>query len=165
MTFITKKSLSRRTILKGLGASLALPMLDSMSPALTAAAKSPTRLGWVYVSHGVIFDQALSPAQQRNLERHLGVQVSDRTALILDIFAQRGVGGLVQSQNLRHGLHVRCVQLVEFANVFQDFVELRAIRFQLVFGQLEIGELRNPQHIFPRNLHCVFRRVNRNDSC
>lgn len=38
---------------------------------------------------GVIFDQALSPAQQRNLERHIGVQVADRTALILEIFAQR----------------------------------------------------------------------------
>ena len=38
---------------------------------------------------GVIFDQALSPAQQRNLERHLGVPVADRTALILEIFAQR----------------------------------------------------------------------------
>jgi GTP-binding protein HflX len=40
-------------------------------------------------AHGVIFDQALSPAQQRNLERHLGVPVADRTALILDIFADR----------------------------------------------------------------------------
>jgi GTP-binding protein HflX len=40
-------------------------------------------------AHGVIFDQALSPAQQRNLERHLGVAVADRTALILEIFAQR----------------------------------------------------------------------------
>jgi len=40
-------------------------------------------------AHGVIFDQALSPAQQRNLERHLGVPVADRTSLILDIFANR----------------------------------------------------------------------------
>ncbi|MDP1534201.1 MAG: GTPase HflX, partial [Rubrivivax sp.] len=40
-------------------------------------------------AHGVIFDQALSPAQQRNLERHLGVAVADRTSLILDIFAAR----------------------------------------------------------------------------
>ncbi len=40
-------------------------------------------------AHGVLFDQALSPAQQRNLERHLGVQVADRTALILEIFARR----------------------------------------------------------------------------
>jgi GTPase len=38
---------------------------------------------------GVIFDQALSPVQQRNLEQHLGVPVADRTALILDIFAAR----------------------------------------------------------------------------
>jgi GTP-binding protein HflX len=37
----------------------------------------------------VIFNHALSPAQQRNLERHLSVQVVDRTSLILDIFAQR----------------------------------------------------------------------------
>ncbi|MBL0086002.1 MAG: GTPase HflX [Ideonella sp.] len=40
-------------------------------------------------AHGVLFDQALSPAQQRNLERHIGVPVADRTALILEIFAQR----------------------------------------------------------------------------
>lgn len=37
----------------------------------------------------VIFNHALSPAQQRNLERHLKVRVVDRTSLILDIFAQR----------------------------------------------------------------------------
>ena len=37
----------------------------------------------------VLFDQALSPAQQRNLERHLEVPVYDRTLLILEIFAQR----------------------------------------------------------------------------
>lgn len=40
-------------------------------------------------ARGVIFDQALSPAQQRNLEQHLQVPVADRTALILDIFAAR----------------------------------------------------------------------------
>jgi len=42
--------------------------------------------------HGVseiLFDQSLSPAQQRNLERHMGVAVNDRTLLILEIFAQR----------------------------------------------------------------------------
>jgi GTP-binding protein HflX len=37
----------------------------------------------------VLFDQALSPAQQRNLERFLGVAVNDRTLVILEIFAQR----------------------------------------------------------------------------
>lgn len=57
MTFITKKKMARRTMLKGLGASLALPMLDSMMPALSAATTPTTRLGWVYVSHGVIWSQ------------------------------------------------------------------------------------------------------------
>jgi len=37
----------------------------------------------------VLFDQSLSPAQQRNLERHLDLPVNDRTLLILEIFAQR----------------------------------------------------------------------------
>ena len=40
-------------------------------------------------ARGVIFDQSLSPVQQRNLEQLLGVPVADRTALILDIFAAR----------------------------------------------------------------------------
>jgi len=43
-------------------------------------------------AHGaaeILFDQALSPAQQRNLERHLALPVNDRILLILEIFAQR----------------------------------------------------------------------------
>jgi GTP-binding protein HflX len=43
----------------------------------------------LYQAEAVIFDQALSPAQQRNLERHLGVAVADRTMLILEIFGER----------------------------------------------------------------------------
>ncbi len=37
----------------------------------------------------ILFDQSLSPAQQRNLERHLELPVNDRTLLILEIFGQR----------------------------------------------------------------------------
>ena len=44
-----------------------------------------TQLGAVEV----LFDQSLSPAQQRNLERHLELPVNDRTLLILEIFGQR----------------------------------------------------------------------------
>ncbi len=43
----------------------------------------------LYRAEAVIFDQALSPAQQRNLEKHLGVAVADRTMLILEIFGER----------------------------------------------------------------------------
>ena len=37
----------------------------------------------------ILFDQSLSPAQQRNLERHIGLPVNDRTLIILEIFGQR----------------------------------------------------------------------------
>jgi len=58
MMFITKKSLPRRTFLQGMGATLALPMLDAMAPALSAKTAVPTpRLGFVYVSNGVIQEQ------------------------------------------------------------------------------------------------------------
>ena len=56
MNFITKKSVHRRTFLKGAGATLALPLLDSMIPALSAQVKLTPRVGFVYVSHGVIWD-------------------------------------------------------------------------------------------------------------
>jgi hypothetical protein len=56
--FLTKKHLSRRTILKGAGASIALPLLDAMIPANTAwadtAAAVKTRLGFVYFPHGAV---------------------------------------------------------------------------------------------------------------
>jgi hypothetical protein len=55
---ITKKALHRRTFLRGLGTTLALPLLDGMVPALSAlgktAAKPPVRLGFVYVPNGII---------------------------------------------------------------------------------------------------------------
>jgi hypothetical protein len=53
-------SLSRRTFLRGVGATLSLPFLDAMVPALTAtskAAAAPTRFGFLYIPHGVILDR------------------------------------------------------------------------------------------------------------
>jgi hypothetical protein len=56
--FITRKSVPRRTFLRGLGTTLALPMLDSMVPALSAKSAKPTpRLGFLYIANGVIQDQ------------------------------------------------------------------------------------------------------------
>jgi len=56
--FITRKSLSRRTVLKGAGAAVALPLLDAMIPAGTAlaqtAAKPKVRMGFVYFPHGAV---------------------------------------------------------------------------------------------------------------
>jgi GTPase len=61
-------------------------------PALFVGSGKADEIKELALMHGakeVLFDQSLSPAQQRNLERHLGMPVNDRTLLILEIFAQR----------------------------------------------------------------------------
>ena len=59
--FITKKHLSRRTFLNGVGVTMALPLLESMLPAATAlaqtAARGRTRFGAIYVPHGATMDK------------------------------------------------------------------------------------------------------------
>ncbi len=64
---ITKKAIPRRTVLRGLGTAVALPLLDGMVPALTAlgqtAAALKPRLGVVYVPHGAVMNN-WTPAQE-----------------------------------------------------------------------------------------------------
>jgi hypothetical protein len=59
--FITKKHLSRRAVLRGLGVTIGLPFLDAMMPAATTqsktAAKAATRMGFIYVPHGSVLDR------------------------------------------------------------------------------------------------------------
>jgi Protein of unknown function (DUF1552) len=99
--FISKKHLSRRTFLQGAGATLALPFLESMIPAMSAhaATNSGTRLALVYVPHGAIMDkwtpktdgpnfeftpilQALEPFREYvNVVSGLGHKAADSTAV------------------------------------------------------------------------------------
>jgi hypothetical protein len=101
--FITKKHLPRRTFLRGMGVTLALPLLDSMIPARTllaqTAARPLSRLGFVYVPHGAImaqwtpdkvgagfdFKTILKPLEgyrdQLNVISGLGQQAADTTAV------------------------------------------------------------------------------------
>ena len=61
-------------------------------PALFVGSGKADEIRMLAQMHGakeVWFDQSLSPAQQRNLERHIQMPVNDRTMLILEIFAQR----------------------------------------------------------------------------
>ena len=59
--FITKKHLSRRSVLRGVGAAISLPLLDAMIPAATALAQTAAagrpRLGFFYFPHGAIMEQ------------------------------------------------------------------------------------------------------------
>ena len=70
--FITKKSLPRRTFVRGTGAALALPLLDAMVPALTVqrltAAAPVTRFGFMYVPHGMIMDKWIPATEGADFE-------------------------------------------------------------------------------------------------
>ena len=69
---INKLALPRRTFLRGVGATLALPLLDAMVPALTAlgrtAAAAPLRLGFVFVPNGLILREFLPQTEGRGFD-------------------------------------------------------------------------------------------------
>ena len=68
--FLTKKTISRRTILRGAGTALALPLLDAMIPAFAPAATTTPvkRFGVVYHPNGVIYDKWLPTGVGSNFE-------------------------------------------------------------------------------------------------
>ena len=74
MAFITKKHLPRRTFLRGMGVTLALPLLDSMMPAGTALAKTAalpkSRFCGIYVPHGATMDKWTPATEGSGLRVH-----------------------------------------------------------------------------------------------
>ena len=69
MSFIIKKPLERRTFIKGMGATMALPFLDAMVPALSAMTlRSTPRLGFIYIANGVIQDKWIPETTGANFE-------------------------------------------------------------------------------------------------
>jgi len=69
---VFKKHIPRRTFIRGMGVSLALPLLDSMIPARTlfaqTAAKGTSRIGFVYIPHGAIMDKWTPAAEGAGFE-------------------------------------------------------------------------------------------------
>jgi hypothetical protein len=72
MNFITKKHISRRAVLRGVGVSLSLPLLESMVPAQTplarTAAMPKSRLACIYVPHGAIMDKWTPATEGKGFE-------------------------------------------------------------------------------------------------
>src|SRR5712671_3364997 len=64
---ITRKSIPRRTFLRGAGAALALPVLDAMTPALAADKARPIRMAFVEVPNGIMMDK-WTPAAEGDLQ-------------------------------------------------------------------------------------------------
>ena len=70
--FITRKHLSRRTLLRGMGVGLSLPLLDAMIPAATAlagtAAAPKPRLGFFYFPHGAVMENWTPEGEGRDFQ-------------------------------------------------------------------------------------------------
>jgi hypothetical protein len=70
--FITKKHLDRRTVLRGMGAAIGLPLLDAMIPARTALAQTAAaprpHLGFIYFPHGAVMDKWTPAATGKDFE-------------------------------------------------------------------------------------------------
>src|SRR5262245_42264666 len=72
LMIVTKKTISRRTVLRGMGTAIALPLVDAMVPALTAAQNTPAkpirRFGVVYHPNGIIYDKWLPKGENTDFE-------------------------------------------------------------------------------------------------
>src|ERR1019366_6110121 len=90
--YLTKKSISRRTLLRAAGTAVALPLLDAMIPALAPAATTTPvrRLGVVYHPNGVIYEQWVPTGEgtQYELSKTLkGLEpFKDKTTVITGLF-------------------------------------------------------------------------------
>ena len=117
--FITKKHISRRTVLKAAGVNLALPFLDAMVPAATALAQTAAvpkmRTGFFYIPHGAIMyntshGPAMDQVDAQRLRRRFQAQPDPRFARAVQevrfVLRQsgkrghRGLGSYVQSRDV-----------------------------------------------------------------
>jgi Protein of unknown function (DUF1552) len=150
---VTKKAISRRTILHGLGATVALPLLDAMIPALTAAvntaAKPIRRLGVVYHPNGVIYDKWLPKGVGADFELSptlAGLQpFRDKlivvTGLSMDQAEALGDGGGDHSRacgGYLNGVHVRKSDTVVEAGMSMDQIAARAFERETQLSSLQL---------------------------
>src|SRR5579863_477744 len=88
--FITKKHLTRRTVLRGVGTALALPLLDAMIPARTAlaetAAKATPHMGFIYFPHGAVEAQWVPTGEGQIAEFHDILKPLDKYKALTTVF-------------------------------------------------------------------------------
>ena len=150
---VTKKAISRRTILRGMGATVALPLLDAMIPALTAAADTPAtavrRLGVVYHPNGVIYDKWLPKGVGADFELSptlAGLQpFKDKlivvTNLYMDLAEALGDGGGDHSRacgGYLNGVHVKKSDTVVEGGISMDQIAAKAFARETQLSSLQL---------------------------
>ena len=150
---VTRKALSRRTILRGMGATLALPLLDAMIPALTAAAETPAkgvpRLGVIYHPNGVIYDKWLPKGVGADFElsptlaglQPFKNQLTVVTGLSMDLAEALGDGGGDHSRacgGYLSGVHVKKSDAVVEGGISMDQIAARAFERDTQLSSLQL---------------------------
>jgi hypothetical protein len=150
---VTKNALSRRTILRGMGAAVALPLLDAMIPALTAAAETPAngvrRLGVIYHPNGVIYDKWLPTGVGTDFElsptltglQPFKDQLTVVTGLFMDLAEAMGDGGGDHSRacgGYLSGVHVRKSDAVVEGGISMDQIAARAFERDTQLSSLQL---------------------------
>ena len=146
---ITKKSLSRRAVLRGIGATVALPLLDAMIPAMSAAPRSVRRLGVIYHPNGVIYDKWLPTGVGTNFELSpplAGLQpFKDKLTVITGLFSDQaealGDGGGDHSRasgTYLTGVHVRKSDSVVKNGMSMDQIAALAFERETQISSLQL---------------------------
>jgi hypothetical protein len=150
---VTKKAISRRTVLRGMGTAVALPLLDAMVPALTAQVNTPAkavrRLGVVYHPNGVIYENWLPKGVGRDFElsRTLVPLTPFRDQLIVvtglssDQAEALGDGGGDHSRasgSYLTGVHVRKSDSVVENGVSMDQIAAKALARETQLSSLQL---------------------------
>ena len=150
---VARKALSRRTMLRGMGAAVALPLLDAMVPAFTALAQTPAapvrRLGVVYHPNGVIYQNWLPSGVGRDFElsRVLAPLAPFRDQLIVvtglsshqaEALGDGGGDHSRASGTYLTGVHVRKSDSVVENGVSMDQIAARAFERETQLSSLQL---------------------------
>jgi hypothetical protein len=149
--FVTKKAVSRRTILRGAGTAVALPLLDAMIPAFApAAATAPVRrFGVAYHPNGVIYDQWLPKGEGRNFELSPTLKAlepfKDRVIVVTGLFSDQaealGDGGGDHSRacgSFLTGVHVKKSDSIVENAVSMDQIAAKAFERETQLSSLQM---------------------------
>jgi Protein of unknown function (DUF1552) len=150
---VTRKAISRRTVLRGMGTAVALPLLDAMVPALTAQVKTPAnpirRLGVVYHPNGVIYSNWLPTGVGRDftLSRILAPLEPFREQLIVvtglsshqaEALGDGGGDHSRASGSYLTGVHVKKSDSIVENGVSMDQIAAKALERQTQLSSLQL---------------------------
>ena len=150
---VMKKAISRRTILRGLGATIGLPLLDAMVPAMTALAQTPAkvvrRFGAVYHPNGVIYDKWLPTGVGSNFELSPTLAglapFKDKLVVVTGLYADQaealGDGGGDHSRACGawlSGVHVKKSDVVVESGISMDQIAAKAFESETQLSSLQL---------------------------